>query len=105
VYRILTSPWFHGGILHLIFNMLSLQRLGGKLEKQFGSLSFLINYVLLVAILCGTFHTGEAAILFHFAVDFHQINFMAECAIGISGILFCYIVINVHNSDEIETAR
>lgn len=37
-YRIVSSPFFHGSLMHIGMNMLSYAALGKSLEKQFGSL-------------------------------------------------------------------
>lgn len=46
LYRLLTSAFVHGGLLHIAMNMSSLLSLGAHLEAQFGSISLLIMYVL-----------------------------------------------------------
>jgi membrane associated rhomboid family serine protease len=40
-YRIITSTFTHGGLLHIFMNMSSLLQLGTSLETQFGSMQFL----------------------------------------------------------------
>ena len=40
-YRVITSAFVHGGIIHIFMNMSSLLQLGGSLEVQFGSMQFL----------------------------------------------------------------
>ena len=39
-YRLFTSAFIHGGIMHIAMNMMSLVALGGVLEAAFGSLRF-----------------------------------------------------------------
>ena len=39
-YRIISSAFVHGGVLHIFMNMSSLLQLGGSLESQFGSMQF-----------------------------------------------------------------
>lgn len=41
-YRIVSSAFTHAGILHILFNMSSLLQLGFDLERQFGSIPFLV---------------------------------------------------------------
>jgi rhomboid protease GluP len=41
-YRIISATFTHGGILHIFFNMSSLLQLGVDLERQFGSIQFLV---------------------------------------------------------------
>jgi rhomboid protease GluP len=39
-FRVVTSVFVHGGILHILGNMLTLLELGCYLESQFGSMKF-----------------------------------------------------------------
>ena len=41
-YRIVTSVFVHGGIIHIFMNMTSLLQLGSSLEMRFGSMQFLL---------------------------------------------------------------
>jgi membrane associated rhomboid family serine protease len=41
-FRIVSSAFVHGGIMHILMNMSSLIQLGPSLEAQFGSLKFLL---------------------------------------------------------------
>ena len=45
MYRLVTPIFLHGGLLHLGTNMISLQRVGGDVEKLFGSGRYLVTYV------------------------------------------------------------
>ncbi|MFH8802885.1 rhomboid family intramembrane serine protease [Streptomyces sp. NPDC017936] len=44
-YRLLTSTFLHGGVLHIVFNVLSLWWIGGPLEQAFGRARYLALYV------------------------------------------------------------
>ena len=39
-YRVITSAFLHGGIMHIGMNMMSLVALGGILEPNYGTLKF-----------------------------------------------------------------
>ncbi|MGV9449805.1 rhomboid family intramembrane serine protease [Streptomyces sp. NPDC003635] len=43
-YRLLTSTFLHGSVIHLLFNMLSLWWLGGPLEAALGRARYLVLY-------------------------------------------------------------
>ena len=55
LHRLLTSAFVHGGLLHIVMNMSSLLSLGAHLEAQFGSISFLIMYILYVPLVSPAF--------------------------------------------------
>jgi membrane associated rhomboid family serine protease len=40
VYRLMSAPWFHYGVLHILFNMLSVIAIGPPLERRIGTLAF-----------------------------------------------------------------
>ena len=52
-YRLISSAFVHGGILHIAMNMSTLLAIGGSLENQYGSL-YLIFLTLWALILDGT---------------------------------------------------
>lgn len=45
-WRLLTSAFLHGGIVHLAFNMLALLNIGSQLEALVGKVQFLLAYLL-----------------------------------------------------------
>lgn len=51
-WRLFTCAFIHGGFLHYFVNMYSLLNLGSYVEREYGSLRFLL--VLFVSILCGS---------------------------------------------------
>jgi GlpG protein len=53
VWRLVTPIFLHGGLLHLLFNMLWLYQLGGQIETQESSRSVAVM-VLVFAIICNT---------------------------------------------------
>lgn len=91
VYRVFTSIFFHGSILHLVFNMLALVPLGSELERVMGSIRLLYMIVLL-ATSSAIFHLLITLIAAYNPV-YSYYYFMDECAIGFSGVLFSMIVI------------
>ena len=91
VYRIYTSIFFHGSLLHILFNMLALVPLGSELERIMGSVRMLYITILL-ATSNAIFHLLIALLAAH--SPFHSFQYlMDECAIGFSGIIFSLIVI------------
>jgi GlpG protein len=53
VWRLVTPIFLHGGLLHLLFNMVWLYQLGGQIEAQESSRYFAVM-VLVLAIFCNT---------------------------------------------------
>jgi membrane associated rhomboid family serine protease len=39
-WRVITAAYFHGGLLHIVMNMMSFYYLGVSLENRFGSIPF-----------------------------------------------------------------
>jgi len=77
VYRVLTSIFIHGGIEHLIGNMISLVVVGRFVEKTIGHLKFLILYLF----------TGIIADFVSIGYNVYQGNF-SKPSIGASGAIF-----------------
>src|SRR3989338_6323094 len=46
VWQVFTYQFLHGGLFHILFNMLALWMFGGELERMWGSSSFLKYYFL-----------------------------------------------------------
>ena len=61
VYRILTAPLCHGGIIHLAFNMTAFVPMASSLERLLGSVQFL-HIVFLFVALSSCFHVALAVI-------------------------------------------
>ncbi|XP_071690528.1 rhomboid-like protein 15 isoform X2 [Rutidosis leptorrhynchoides] len=91
VYRVFSSIFFHGSILHLVFNMLALVPLGSELERVMGSIR-LLYMIILLATTSAIFHLLITLIAAYNPV-YSYYHFMDECAIGFSGVLFSMIVI------------
>lgn len=77
--------------MHVLFNMLAFVPLGSELERIMGSIR--LSYItILLATSNALLHLLIAVLAAH--IPFYPYpNFMNECAIGFSGILFSMIVI------------
>jgi len=94
VYRFITSPFFHGGILHILLNMMAYQPLGVYLENSVGTL----QYFILIIYFC----IGTNAIHFTMAYGLSMVDmrqYMYQCSIGFSGVLFALLVIECVQRD------
>jgi len=94
VYRIFTAAWFHSGLLHLTFNLMTFLPMGAVLERKFGSLMFAYLIFLL------DISTHSLAFVIALASYYNPVmsysSFMFECSIGFSGVIFAFIVISSH---------
>ncbi|MEP6898946.1 MAG: rhomboid family intramembrane serine protease [Rhodanobacter sp.] len=43
-WQIVTSAFMHGGIMHILFNMIALYMFGGVIERTFGARNFILYY-------------------------------------------------------------
>ena len=59
VWRLVTSPFFHVGLLHVAFNMLAFVPCGSGLERLLGTL-LLAHHVLLVMLLGNAFFVAAS---------------------------------------------
>jgi len=87
IYRVFTSMFLHGDILHIFFNMYFLYIFGRGVENTLGSLRFLILY----------FTSGIFATIFHTAFSYIQgVTALMIPALGasgaISGVLAAYLM-------------
>ena len=86
VWTFITYMFLHGGIRHILFNMLGLFIFGTHVEKQFGSREFLLYYLL----------TGALAGVFSFVIYFIT-GSMNVALVGASGalyaVMFAYAVL------------
>ncbi|MDR0590006.1 MAG: rhomboid family intramembrane serine protease [Spirochaetaceae bacterium] len=98
VWQFVTYMFAHGGLTHLLFNMLALFIFGSQVERRIGSREFLLYY-LLTGILAGVFSFGvywfTGAYRIHlvgasgaiFAVQLAYATFFPDAVIFIWGIL------------------
>jgi membrane associated rhomboid family serine protease len=77
VWTFITYMFLHGGVTHILFNMLGLFIFGIHVERQMGSREFLLYY----------FVTGTLAGFFSFLVYFFTGNYYVAL-MGASGALF-----------------
>ena len=89
-YRLLTSMFLHGGILHLVMNMLSFSQLGASLENRIGTLSFLYH-ILIFGILSSLLHVIISYVMM---IGGDPSPFYTG-SLGFSGVLFTLIVIDI----------
>ena len=59
VWRLVTSPFFHVGLLHVAFNMLAFVPCGSGLERLLGTL-LLAHHILLVMLLGNAFYIAAS---------------------------------------------
>ncbi|PXF48184.1 Rhomboid-like protein 15 [Gracilariopsis chorda] len=94
VYRIFTYPFFHAGFFHILFNLIAWFMLANNFEKTVGTLgAFYVIFVLFIPL----------SALLQCAVSFiidalASTQFRNDCAVGISGVLFAILVVNIHVS-------
>ncbi|CAL5218931.1 g680 [Coccomyxa viridis] len=91
VYRLLTSPFYHVGILHLAFNMLAFLPIGQSLERHMGTLHFTYLMWLLMT-LGNAFYLGTS--LGWDSVMMNRGAYSGSCAVGLSGLIFGLIVVD-----------
>mmetsp|Transcript_17641 Transcript_17641/g.29642 ORF Transcript_17641/g.29642 Transcript_17641/m.29642 type:complete len:237 (-) Transcript_17641:854-1564(-) len=96
VYRALTSVVFHGGILHIAFNMLAFVPLGSSLERAIGSIHYFYT-ILIFCLFAACLHA-----LAGYAVALNpllpQPSELYRCSIGLSGVIFGLIVVDTSMS-------
>jgi len=98
VYRLVSGAWFHNGILHIALNMMAFLPMGSELERHMGSIQFMFT-MLLFDIACGVIHLIISSVAFYnpfFSYD----NWMFECAVGLSGVIFALLTVSTNNSQS-----
>jgi membrane associated rhomboid family serine protease len=81
-----TSMFIHGGLLHLLSNMLFLGVFGDNVEDVLGKLKFVVFYVI----------TGLAAVLTHALISPQSQVPMVGASGAISGVLGAYLLLFPH---------
>lgn len=95
VYRLLTSVFLHGGVLHILFNMMAFIPMGSGLERLVGSFNF-FYLILIFALVSNLLNLTISLLALNVA---RYPRFAMECGIGFSGVLFGLIVIQTHLSN------
>lgn len=94
VYRIVVAPFFHTGILHILFNMVTFYFVGAQVENEIGTLAMTYTMLVIIIPLAGVIHT-----LLSYCIDaLSGLHFRNDCAVGLSGALFSLIVLAVEMS-------
>jgi membrane associated rhomboid family serine protease len=88
---LLTSMFLHGGLMHLIGNMVFLWVLGDNVEDALGHLRYVVFYGL----------SGVAAALTHASLEPHSMVPMIGASGAISGVIGAYLVL--HPRSRIKT--
>ena len=88
-YRIVTSCFVHGSLMHISMNMLSTATIGALLERRFGTLSHLV-IILWSIVLTGIFYLSLAVAAQKLAGSDDLLN---SHALGFSGIMFHLLVL------------
>jgi len=95
-YRMVSSAFVHGGLMHIAMNMSTLLAIGSALENQYGTLPMMF-LTLWCLLLCGaTF----VLIVWIYAVCSAQPGELNTSAVGYSGVLFSYALIEAFHSTE-----
>jgi membrane associated rhomboid family serine protease len=90
VWRLITGTYLHGGVLHLLMNMMSFSFLGISLESAIGTLSY-FYHIIVFGIISGLVHVLIAYFMW-LGGDSSEVY---GHAVGFSGVLFALIVIDI----------
>lgn len=95
-YRMVSSAFVHGGLMHIAMNMSTLLAIGSALENQYGTIPMLF-LTLWCLLLCGaTF----VCMVWTYAALSGQPGALNTSAVGYSGVLFSYALIEAFHSAE-----
>ena len=100
-YRLITSPFFHGGLFHIGMNMMSYLAIGRWLEVKTGTLK--CCYILMWSILLSNFL--YVIICYLIACITSDYSWLFYQSIGFSGVLFTIAVIETTINSEINPTR
>ena len=85
IYRLVTSNFLHGGIIHLAFNMYALYSIGPQIEELYGRMKYIIIYFL----------SGIGSSLLSYYMLPNTLSIGASGAIfGLLGALFIFAIKN-----------
>jgi len=94
-YRVITSTFFHGSMMHIGMNSMSTMAIGSKLERKMGTLSYAFT-VLWSVLLTSLIYIGVAFFMHMFGTD----DAMYQHSVGFSGVLFHLSVLEAYQSKE-----
>ena len=94
-WRLVTSALFHGGFMHIAFNMMSTLALAGSLERSVGTVQ-LVFVILWQIIVCGSFSVAASYCLTMFVFD--DPSYMKQQSVGFSGVIFALAVVDIYRS-------
>ncbi|KAL9656719.1 hypothetical protein ABK040_002986 [Willaertia magna] len=95
VWKFFTFPFFHGNILHILFNMLALYQFGNQIESTLGTIYFAC-LTFLFLLISPAIWLAIDAILVDALGSPRALGFiMNSCTVGYSGVLFAYLVLTV----------
>ncbi|KAJ9458550.1 Rhomboid-like protein 15 [Diplonema papillatum] len=97
LWRLITSPFVHVGLLHLLMNMLALVSLLPPLERMHGStgaLTVCLVYAIMAQLIAIT-----PATVFHVAFGVDSVFEWRTCAAGLSGMLFGLLTLETTTDD------
>ena len=100
-YRILTSSFFHGGLMHIAMNLMATVSLGSLLERRFGTFRFVFT-ILWSVLLTGIIYIGVAWIV---STLFHNDQLMYQNSVGFSGIVFHLVVLEANLRQNRNSSR
>ena len=105
-YRIITSAFFHNGLLHVAMNMMTFNSIGPQLEYSFGTIQF-FYLIIVFSILGSIFNIFISLALFFIATYVPELPFSSmllapylQCAVGFSGVLFTLMIIQVSQASS-----
>jgi len=93
-YRLVSSAFFHSGLMHIGMNMLSAATFGFMLEKSIGSLA-LMFLILWSVVLSGFIYCFFAWVAFELTWD---MEWLMKAAVGFSGVLFTLAVVESYTA-------
>ncbi|CAN0076885.1 unnamed protein product [Ectocarpus sp. 12 AP-2014] len=96
-YRVITGALLHGGLMHIVFNMMSFLSIGSSLEVAFGTLSLLFT-ILWSMILAGVVHCGAEWVMTVWVT--HDPKYVNQASVGFSGVIFTLALIESYRSTQ-----
>eukprot|EP00613_Pedinella_sp_CCMP2098_P061312 CAMPEP_0171984732 /NCGR_PEP_ID=MMETSP0993-20121228/273981_1 /TAXON_ID=483369 /ORGANISM="non described non described, Strain CCMP2098" /LENGTH=430 /DNA_ID=CAMNT_0012637565 /DNA_START=112 /DNA_END=1404 /DNA_ORIENTATION=- len=96
-WRVVTSALFHGGLMHLGFNMMSTLALGSSLERSVGTTQMV--FIVLWQILgCGAISVAASWALS--IVLLNDLSYLKQHSVGFSGVIFALAVVDIYRNSS-----